>query len=331
MRLPRFEYFEPGTIEEACALLSQADAKVIAGGTELLVNLKQKTMTPKVVVNIKSIPRLDHIELTDDGGLSIGAATTLRTVAASSLVRDRFGMLAQAAASVGKPRIPDMATLGGNICLDSRCFYYNQSRLWKQSVTACHKDGGELCHVAKGSDHCNALFVADTVPALIALGSEVTIADADGERQIPLEDFYTGKGDQVNLLRPGQVLTRIQIPAPSPRSGGVCLKYSPRDAIDFAVVSVAVLITPDPGNAVCIDARIVLGSVATRPLRALEAEAALRGRAIEEELVGTVAQLTLKDVHPIAHLGVSAGYKRRMIGTLAKRAVGQAWQQAVAS
>lgn len=328
MPLPRFEYYEPKTIKEACSLLSQAETKLIAGGTELLVSMKQKTMTPKALVSIKNIPHLNYIERKEDEGLSIGPATTLYTVATSSIVRERFSILAQAAASVGKPQIPNMATLGGNICLDSRCFYYNQSRLWKQSHPACHKDGGGVCYTVKGSDHCSALFVADTVPALIALGAKLIIADADGEKQIPMEEFYTGKGERVNLLKSGQVLTQIQVPAPPFHSGGVYLKYNLREAIDFAVVGIGVVITLKPGDEICRDAKVILGSVATSPIRAIEAEAAIRGRALDDKLVGTVAQLTLKEAHPITHLGISAGYKRKIIETLTKRAVIQAWQQA---
>jgi 4-hydroxybenzoyl-CoA reductase subunit beta len=330
MPLPRFKYFEPETIEEACALLLRADARVLAGGTELLVHLKQKTVTAAALINIKSIPRLSHIEPNEDGGLSIGAATPLRDVANSEVVRDRFAMLAQAAASVGRPRIPNMATIGGNVCLDSRCFYYNQSHLWKQSVTACYKDGGFLCHVVKGSDHCNALFVADTVPALVALGAVVTITDAAGESQIALQDFYTGQGERVNLLRRGQIVTRIQLPAPAPRCGGACLKYSPREAIDFAVVSIAVTIILEPGGRTCSDARIVLGSVATGPLRAVEAETLLRGEALDEGLLAAGASLATKQAHPISHLGVSAAHKRAMIETLTRRALKQAWEHAAA-
>jgi 4-hydroxybenzoyl-CoA reductase subunit beta len=330
MRLPRFEYFEPKTLEEACTLLSQPDTRVIAGGTELLVTLKQGTIAAKALVSVRSLPHLSGVAAIEEGGLRIGAATTLRAVATSPLVRDRFGMLAKAAASVGKPRIPEMATLGGNICLDSRCFYYNQSLLWKRPLPACHKDGGALCHVSKGSDHCQALFVADTVPALIALGARVTVADVDGDTQTPLEDFYTGKGDRVNMLRPGLILTQILVPPPPPHSGGVFLKHSLREAIDFAVTSAGVVITVGPQDGLCHDARIVLGSVSTGPLRALDAEAALRGRVLDEGLVETAAGLASKEARPLAHLGVSAAYKRRVIETLTKRAVRQAWQQAVA-
>jgi 4-hydroxybenzoyl-CoA reductase subunit beta len=331
MRLPRFEYFEPATIEEACALLSRPETRVLAGGTELQVHMKQKTVTPKALVNIKHIPGLDHIEQSDDGGLSIGAATSLRSVATSPLVRARFGMLAHAAASVGKPRIPETATIGGNICLDSRCFYYNQTRLWKQSLARCHKDGGEVCHVVKGSDHCNALFVADTAPALIALGAEVTMTASDGERQVPLEDFYTGDGAQVNQLRPGEVLTWVKLPAPPRHNGSIYLKYSLREAIDFAVVGVAVTIGLEPEGGVCRQARIVLGSVATGPLRPTDAEAALRGKAIDSDLLATAVRLAVKGAHPVNHLGVSATYKRGLIETLTRRALEEAWRQAASA
>jgi len=331
MRLPRFEYFEPATIAEACTLLSRPETRVLAGGTELLVHMKQKTVTPKALVNIKRIPGLDHIEQTDDGGLNIGAATSLRSVATSPLVRARFGMLAHAAASVGKPRIPETATIGGNICLDSRCFYYNQTRLWKQSLPRCHKDGGDVCHVVKGSDHCNALFAADTVPALIALGAEVTITAAGSEKQMPLEDYFTGDGARVNQLRPGEVLTRVTLPAPPPRGGSIYLKYSLREAIDFAVVGVAVTISLEPQDGACRDARVVLGSVATGPLRATDAEAALRGQAIDPDLLATAARLAVKGAHPVNHLGISATYKRRLIETLSRRALEEAWRQAASA
>lgn len=330
MRLPRFEYFEPTTVEEACALLVRPGARALAGGTELLVDLKQKTIAPEALVNLKRIPRLDGIAPGEAGGLFIGAATTLRAVATSPLVKDRCPLLAKAAASVGRPRIPEMATIGGNLCLDSRCFYHNQSQQWKRSLPACHKDGGDQCHVVKGSDACHALFVADTAPALMALGAVVTISSADGERQVPLEDFYTGKGEQVNVLRPGQLLTQIQIPALPPHSGGAYLRHSLREAIDFAIVSAGVVLTVDPSSGSCQDMRIVLGSVAGGPFRAVEAESALRGKALDDQAVETAAKLAAKEARPLSQLGVPGAYKRKVIETLVARAAQQAWQQAAA-
>lgn len=332
MRLPRFDYAEPTTVEEACALLLEPGARALAGGTELLVDLKQRTVTPQALVNLKGVPELRGIEQIGDGGLSIGAATTLREVAASPLVGERFAMLAHAAASVGRPRVPELATLGGNVCLDCRCFYYNQSRLWKRSVIACFKEGGDRCHVVKGSDRCHALFVADTVPALIALRAEVVVAGASapgGDERMPLEDFFTGSGEPVNVLRPGQIVTRIIVPAPAPHSAGVHLKHSLREAIDFAVMGVAAVITVDPEDRVCSDARIVLGSVASGPLRAVAAEAALNGRGTDNGAAAEAARLAAHEARPVGHLGISAGYRRRMVEVLTRRAVGRAWQQAL--
>ena len=330
MRLPKFEYFEPETIEEACSLLLEykEDAKVIAGGTDLLVHMKRKTVTPKALVNIKKITNLNCIDCDENEGLRIGALTTIHTVGTSSIVKDHFGILAQAAGSVGTPQIRHMATLGGNLCLDSRCFYYNRSRSWRQARPACYHTGGDICHVAKGSDRCQALFVADTVPALIALGAEVTIVGPDGDKQIALEEFYTGRGEQVNSLQPGQVVTQIRVPNLSAHAGGVYLKYSLRGAIDFAIVGVAGVITLKPGNGVCRDAKIVLIGVASGPVRAVEAERVIKGREIDDKLIEGLGQVVLREIHPITHMGIPAGYKRRLVETLTKRVVRQAWQQA---
>jgi 4-hydroxybenzoyl-CoA reductase subunit beta len=330
MRLPRFEYLQPETTKDASALLAQPGTKAMAGGTELLVKLKQNTVEAGAIVDLKRLPGLDQIEQAEDGALRIGATTALRTVATSPLVRERCGLLAIAAASVGRPRIPYMATIGGNLCLDSRCFYHNQSRLWKQSLPSCYKEGGDLCHVAKGSSHCNALFVADTVPALLALGAEATLIAADGEARVPLQDFYSGQGRQVNVLRPGQILTQIRVPALPPHCGTAYLRHGLREAIDFAVASAGVLITADPRDGSCRDVRIVLGSVSTGPLRANGAEATLKGKTLDEALVATAAALAAEEAHPLGHLGISAAYKRRLIAVLTKRAVHEAWRQAAA-
>ncbi|MFC2013668.1 FAD binding domain-containing protein [Chloroflexota bacterium] len=326
--MPKFEYFEPGTIEEACSLLLQEGTKLIAGGTDLVSAMKQKVVTPRALVNIKRIPNLDYVEYKANEGLRIGALTTLHTVATSPVIKEQYGILAQAAGGIGIRQITNMATLGGNVCLDSRCFYYNQSHLWKQSRLACYKDRGDVCHVAKGSDRCLALFVADTVPALIALDAEVTIAGLKSEKQIALETFYTGRGEKVNLLQPGEVITEIRIPRLPAHTGGAYLKYSLRDALEFAVVGIAVIVTLKPEDGVCSGARLVFGSVDSIPTRLVKAEGIIRGREVDDKLVGDIEQAALKEIRPITHMGIPASYKRRIIGTLTKRAVRQAWHQA---
>ncbi len=328
MRLPRFEYLEPETIEEACSLLSQKETKVIAGGTDLLGAMKQKVVTPRALVNIKTIPNLDYVDYEENEGLRIGALATLHTVATSSVVKDRFGILAQAAGSVGTLQVRNMATLGGNICLDSRCFYYNQSLPWRQSRPTCYKAGGDVCHVVKTGDHCHALLMADTVPALIASDAEVRVAGQDGEKQIALEKFFTGRGEKPNLLQPGQVLTQVRVPDLPSRAGGAYQKYSLSGTVEFAAVSVAVVIYLEPGDGVCHTARIVFGSVASKPVRAVDAERVARGRRMNDKLIDDIGQAAEKEIHPVTHMGIPASYKRRLIETLVRRAVRQAWQQA---
>lgn len=328
MRLPRFEYLEPTSIKGACSLLLQEGTRPIAGGTDLLVIMKQKVVTPKALVNLKKIPNLNHIENNKGKGLTIGALATLHDVASSPVIQQRFAPLSQAAASVGTAQVSNLATLGGNVCLDSRCLYYNQSHLWKQSIEPCHKIGGNTCHVVKGDDHCVALFVADTTPALIALGAELILASPDGEKQVALEEFYTGKGEKVNILQRGQVVTEIRVPEPAPQTGGVYLRYSLRQAVDFAVVGVAALISLEQGEGVCQHARIALSSVASKPVRAAGAEKLLKGKQFDDKVLEELEQAVLKEVNPVTHMGIPASYKRKVIGALTKRAVKQAWQQA---
>ena len=328
MPLPSFDYLQPQTVVEACTLLAQPGTKAMAGGTDLLVKLKQGTIAAQTVVSLKNIPGLNLVEPGADGGLVLGALATLHSVATSPLVRERCALLATAAGSAGRPRVPYMGTLGGNLCLEGRCFYYNQSAQWKQSVLPCYKNGGDRCHVAKGSEHCNALFVADTAPALVALDAELTVASAQGETRLPVAALYPGTGEPTNSLAAGQVLTQVRVPTLPAHSAGVYLRYSPRQAIDFAVVSAAVVLRLDPAAGTCSQARIVLGSVGPGPLRAGDAEALLTGRRLDETVARAAAAAAAAQARPLGHLGFSAGYKRTLIQTLVTRAVLQAWQEA---
>jgi 4-hydroxybenzoyl-CoA reductase beta subunit len=238
MTLPKFEYFEPRAVEELFPLLSayKGEAKIISGGTDLLVRMNQRIVTPSCLVNLKSIPNLDYINHDQTGGLRIGALTTLHAVETSSTVREHFPILAQASSRVASPQIRNTATIAGNICLDTRCWYYNQSYHWRQSLSPCYKLGGDQCYVVKKGDHCYSLFSADTVPAFIGLGARVKIMGSAGEKVIALEDFYTGVGETVNVLQPDEVVMEVQVPNPPSHTGGVYLKYSTRDVIDFPIL-----------------------------------------------------------------------------------------------
>lgn len=330
MGLPKFKYLEPETIEGAYPLLAEHKewAKLVAGGTDLLVRMNQRVVTPSHLINLKRIPNLDYIDHVGNEGLRIGALTTLRTLEKSEVVREKFPIISQAVGRVASPQIRSTATIGGNVCLDTRCWYYNQSHHWRRSLAPCYKLGGDCCYVVKGGDHCFSLFSADTVPALIGLGAKLRLASSGGERVIALEEFYTGVGERVNVLQPGEIVVEVQVPDLPSHTGGVYLKYSTRGVIDFPILGVAAVISIDPGSGACKEARIVLGALAPAPIRAVKAEAGLRGTEIKDSLIEDVAEVARKEAGPIVYIEAPVGYKRRMVRVLVKRAVSRALELA---
>jgi 4-hydroxybenzoyl-CoA reductase beta subunit len=324
MQLPQFTYHEPTTVKEACSLLShyKEEAKVLAGGTDLLVLMKQRVATPQHVVNLKAIPGLSLIKEEKDR-LRVGALTTLWDLRTSPVVQQRFPILAQAAASVAIQQIQTTATLGGNICLDAKCWFFNQSHIWRKSREACFKRGGQVCHVMKGGKRCYAVLSGDTIPALIALNATIEVASARGTKSLPLDALYTGKGETPNLLEPDDMVTEIQLPFLPTRTTAAFAKHSIRAALEFAVADVACVVT---GNGTCEDARIVIGSVGPRVVRANEAEELLKGKALTADLLNEVGKAAVKGVRLVSGAQHSVYYRRKIIEALTKRVVLQASQ-----
>lgn len=283
-----FEYFQPGTLAEAVSFLDghRGECKVLAGGTDLLVRLKRWTLEPRYVVNLKGIPGLASIETVDGGGLRIGALATLCQVAESPLVRAGFGVLANAASKIGSVQVRNLATIGGNLC--------------------------------------NAAPSADMAPSLIALGASLAISGKGGERTLPLEEFFLGPGE--TALGPDEVLVHIVAPQPAP--GTVCLywKQGGRQAMDIAMVGVAVALRPS--GSLCQGVRIVLGAVAPTPMRAREAEAFLEGKVPNKEVAREVGRLASEEARPISDVRASEYYRRRLVSVLVRRLVVEAWASA---
>ncbi len=328
MRLPRFEYLEPQNIKEARALLAEKRdaAAIITGGTDILVKMKQRAVTPQYLVNLRHIEEMKGIAFDEGKGLRIGALATLEDLAQARPVKERFPALAQAAGRVAGPQIRNMGTLGGNICLDSMCWYYNQSQEWWKSRTSCFKRGGDRCYVAKGAKECFALFQADTPPALIALGAKLKVVGPVEERWVDLEEFYTQKGNKANALDAAEFVKEINIPTPPGGSGGAYVKFSPREAIDFPILGAASQLSLAGGK--CNEARLVFTAVASGPVRVKEAEAVLLGNTITDELVEKAAAAAQEKIRPLTHMGVSAGHKRKLIKVMAQRSLRQAWELA---
>jgi 4-hydroxybenzoyl-CoA reductase subunit beta len=331
--MKHFEYIKAKTVEEACSLLSKhkGEAKLLAGGTEAIVRMKQRVESPQYLIDLKEISGLDTIETDKDGALRIGSLATIKTIETSSVIKEKFGVLAQAASKVASSQLRNRGTIGGNIYLDSRCPYFNQSYHWKKSLPLCFKAGGDVCHVAKGGKICFAVCSADTVPALIALGAKVKMVSSKAEKTILLEDFYHKDGDglAINASGADEIITQVEIPALPAHSGGVYLKVSQRKAVDFPIVGVAALVELN-GNKQCRDAKIVIGAVSPRPTRANEAEEALRGKEIEDGLVQQASELALKAIRHLSNGGGHAWYRRRVVPVIVGRAVKQAAEAAEA-
>jgi len=287
MSLPKFEYLRAETKEEVCSLLSQyEEAKVVAGGTDILVQMKMRTITPPYLIGLKNIPDWDTIE-GNGKGLRIGALTTLHAVENSSLIREKFPLLAQVAHQMATPHIRRMGTIGGNLC--------------------------------------NAAPSADMAPPLMALGAKVKIQGVEGERSIGVEELFTGPGN--TILKKGEIVTELELSPLPPHSGGVYLKLPARTAIDIAAVGVAVVVTLDPTDATCSDIKIALGAVAPTPIRALKGEAVLKGKKFEAGLMQQAAKITLQEAQPISDVRSSAGYRAEMVGVLVQRALRQVQEQ----
>ncbi|MDY6974486.1 MAG: xanthine dehydrogenase family protein subunit M, partial [Thermodesulfobacteriota bacterium] len=332
MSLPRFEYIAPKTIDEAISVLSEhkGDARVIAGGTDILVNMKNRILTPGYLVDIKEIQGLDYIK-NGKGDLRIGVLTTLNSIEASDIVKKTYPVLAKAAGDVGAILHRYSGTIGGNICLDTRCKYYNQSRLWRRGRPVCYKLGGEkdnclLFASAKGkANKCYSVYSGDTAPTLMALGANVKVVGPGGERVIPLGEVFTGDGKRPISLDSAEVLTEVIVPAPAPHSSASYLKLRWREAIDFPLVGVAANICLDSKDGACKAASVVIGAIASKPLEVTEAGDILAGKKVTDALIEEVGQAAFNKAKPLPNIGsCSREYRKEMAGVLTKRAISSA-------
>jgi len=285
LMLPRFDYLAPKTVNEACLLLSKYEgkAKIMAGGTDLLVSMRQKKITPSYVVNIKGIPKLDYIRYSQERGLRIGALATLQSIAASAIIKERFGLLWTGCNKIGTPQVRNMGTIGGNVC-----------------------NGGPS---------------QDSIPPLLVLGSKLKVANLQGERIVPIDEFFIRPFQ--TALDQTELLTEIRIPTPPPRSASCYQWLSKLNEVDETLVGVAVLMTADSTGNICRDIKIGLCSVAPIPIRATRAEQMLRGQKIESKAIELTARVAAEETSPRSR----AGYRRHMTNVLVKRAVVEVWQK----
>ncbi len=280
LRLPRFELRQPESLEAAVDALAVAPgAMLLAGGTDLLPNMKHELFTPPVLVSLGRVAELRGVRQAADGALVIGAMTTLDELAAHELVRAQAPALAQAASLVAGPQLRRRGTLGGNVLLDTRCQYYNQTYFWRQALGFCLKKDGTLCHVVAGGSRCVAAASADTAPALMTLGARLELLGPGGRREVALDDFFVADGVRNHRLGEGEILTAVRVPAPAAGHRGAYGKLRERGSIDFPLLGVAVRVDCDADERV-VDADVVLTALAARPRRVSGAAELLRGVAL---------------------------------------------------
>lgn len=325
MSLPPFVLLRPRTLGEAVEQLAAhgPEAMIVAGGTDVVPNLRAGLFAPRALLDIKGIADLRGIRFEPGQGLRIGALASITAIAESAVVRRHYPVLAQAAAHIASPVLRNMGTLGGNLCLETRCLWYNQSYFWRKSCGFCLKKDGTVCHVAPGGQRCWAVWSGDTAPALLTLDAELEIAGPRGLRRLPLAAFYTNDGmDRMHLGRE-EIVSGVSAPAGTAGYRGSYQKFRLRNSIDYPLAGVAVAMKLEDG--VCADVRVGLTAVNPAPLLVREVGGLLRGQRFSPELVEAAAQAVIRTGKPLKTSVSTPEYRRDILRVFAHRALERLW------
>src|SRR5579884_18382 len=323
MSLPSFKLLRPRSLRQAVDYLARYgnDLMILAGGTDLLPSMKQKLFTPAYLMDIRGIEEISGIHVRPGAGMEIGALTPLSAIEDSEFIRRNYRVLHEAAMTVASPILRNMGTLGGNICLDTRCVWYNQSLQWRKSCGFCIKKDGDLCHVAPGGQKCWAAFSADTPPALLCLEAEIEIAGPAGPRRLPLSELYTGEGDARMNLRRNEILARIILPRRTANWRGAYRKLRIRGSIDYPLAGVAVAIE---NNGHIQQANIAITGVNPAPVLVKRAGGLLAGKALSESLAAEAADLAARTAKPLTTSALTPEYRREIVRVFTRRALMEA-------
>jgi 4-hydroxybenzoyl-CoA reductase subunit beta len=319
IRLPDFTLRVPRTAGEAADWLAESpgDTMLLAGGTDLVPNMKRRQQVPKTVVALRPLRALRDVR--EGNGFTIGSAVTLTEIVRDPAIRRGIPGLWQAAAQVATPHLRNMGTIGGNLCLDTRCTYYDQSYEWRKAINFCMKKDGETCWVATSSPKCLAVSSTDTAPMLQALGAAVRLLSAGGERTIAVADLYANDGMHYLTRRADEILTEVVVPDQTGWRSAYW-KLRRRGSFDFPVAAAAVAARLDDDGVVC-DVRIVLGAVASRPLSAAEAERLLVGARLDEARIAAAADAAGLVAKPMDNTDYELVWRKRMIKALVAHAL----------
>jgi len=321
LRLHPYEYHRPTTVAEAIALLAEhaGDALPIAGGTDLVPNMKHGLFTPGHLVSLRAVEEMRGLEVGADE-IRIGACETLEAISASPGVRSAAPALARAAGLVSGPQLRRMGTIGGNICLDTRCTYYNQTRFWRKALGYCLKKDGDACHVVRGGTRCVAAHSADTPPVLMVLDAVLEIAGPEGSREMPIDDFFTSDGVWNRVITPNELIVAVRFPVPAEGTRSAFQKLRAREAIDFPLANLAVSVTR--GSDGRVEAlRMVVSAMGSYPRKVGRVERAAVGNALDGGVIDAIAEQAFRQCHPLDNLTVDKEWRRAMIPVLTRRAL----------
>lgn len=320
LRLPRLVYLRPRSVEDAVEMAALTPGSMfIAGGTDLVPNLKRRQFEASTLISLNGLPDTDGTTETPEGGLRLGAGVTLDDLANHPKMQGPWRALAQAAASVSTPQVRYMGTLGGNLLVDPRCNYYNQTYSWRKAVGFCMKRDGDICLVARSSPRCWAVSSSDTAPVAVALGAEITLQGRNGTRRLLARDIYKDDGIDYTTKARDEVITRVDIPAPDSRLTSAYWKLRRRPSFDFPILGVAIALSWDDGQ--IRSARGALGAVGSHPVEISSYLEPLVGQRPSHDLIAQVAESADKPSRPLDNTDLSHFWRKRMTKVYIERAL----------
>lgn len=319
LRLPPFRYLAPRQLDEASTMLTNegTQSMLVAGGTDLYPNMKRRQFTPPVLIGLRGITSLKTISGSPQQGLRVGAGVTLTTLAEHPNIRQYYPALATAASSVSTPQLRNAGTIGGNLLLDTRCNYYNQTEFWRNSIGYCMKKDGDICLVAPGSPRCWAISSADTAPVLVSLDAQIRLVSTRGERILPVRDLFRDDGMVPYTKAADEILSEILLPSADGWQSAY-LKLRRRGSFDFPLLGVAAALRFAEDGTVA-DARIALGAVASYPVEASEAAHMLIGQQLTPELIDAVAISAAKRAKPLDNADLTINYRKQVTPVYIRR------------
>ena len=312
LRLPPIKLETPTTVQDAAKAIANGNTRLVAGGTDLWPNMKRRHQKAETIVSLMSIPGLDSIDSVN-ANIRLGATATLSNVIRDDIVRERFPAFAGAVASISSPPLRNMGTIGGNLCVDTRCTYYNQTEEWRRSIDYCLKEEGTICWVATKSPRCWAHTASDAAPILCALDAKVRLVSATGEREIPLTEMYVDDGIDYLAKQADEILTEVVVPetSDSDHCRSAFWKLRRRGSIDFSTLSVAAAVWTDDSDVVT-RAAMYLGAVGAAPMPVAEIETVLVGNKITEDGIAEIAHVAHKIARPMDNTDFAASWRGKM-------------------